>query len=77
MDLSLWQMDSKDEEESEDNSPTKVRRRNLSWGIGMQSQGAFVDVDKSPSSMHLASETSRPQLNESKPEVVILSALNS
>jgi hypothetical protein len=43
----------------------------------MQSQGAFVDVDKSPSSMHLASETSRPQLNESKPEVVILSALNS
>jgi len=30
VDLSLWLPDSKEEEESEENSPTKVRRRNLS-----------------------------------------------
>ncbi len=46
-------------------------------GLGVQSQGAHVDVDKSLNLVQLVGETNHPQLDELEPEKVILLALRS
>jgi hypothetical protein len=55
----------------------KASRRNLPLGLGVQSQGAHVDVDKSLNLVQLVGETNHPQLDELEPEKVILLALRS
>lgn len=78
MDLSFQVPNSKEDDELNKNSPTKVRRRNLLLGIGTQSQGALVDMDESPNLVHLIGETSHPQANKLEPKLeTILSVLKS
>jgi hypothetical protein len=78
MDLSFQVPNSKEDDESHENSPTEVRRRKLSLGIGMQSLGAPMDMDESLNLVHLVGETNHPQVSELEPKLqVILLVLRS
>lgn len=54
-------MDSKEEDELEDNSPTEVRRRNLPLSLNVQSQSAPTDMEESSNLIHLVGETGHPK----------------
>jgi hypothetical protein len=78
MDPSFQVPNSKEDDELNENSPTKVRRRNLLLGINTQSQGAPMDMDESPNLVHLIGETSHPQASKLEPKLeTILSVLKS
>jgi hypothetical protein len=54
-------LDSKEEDELEDNSPIEVRRRNLPLGLNVHSQSAPTDMEESSNLIHLVGETWHPK----------------
>jgi hypothetical protein len=46
VDLNFQALNSKEDEKLEENSPPKVRRRNLLPSLGVQSQGAPMDMEE-------------------------------
>jgi hypothetical protein len=49
-----------EEDELEDNPPTEARRRNLSLGLNVQSQGAPTNMEESSNLAHLVGEIGHP-----------------
>jgi hypothetical protein len=53
-------LDLEEEDESKENLPTKLTRRNFPLGLGAQSQDTHANMDNSPNPVHPIGETTHP-----------------
>jgi hypothetical protein len=71
VDSSFQVLESQEDDESEENLPTKAKRKNLPLGLSAQSQLAPMDMEESLNLVAPMGETEHPQQDEFEPKTIL------